>query len=243
MVETTKVPVYGEPTIKRLDKKLIALDMASLGIAGGSGYAGSQFNPTSKAMDLIVDQLEQSGATINEINGNTINHSFPIEAFDYINGEWVLKTKMDFSGVPDLYSSAANLGAIIGGTSIGAGLALRLLGKKKGNEVLEGTGKVISRAGGVYGLIRVLTAKIGLGNMPYTIQISPENIFSLANYSAQNDVSSVDIAPIIQNADNLMTTEALVLGGSLIADGIYSGIEYARNKPSKAIKELNKNRY
>jgi hypothetical protein len=242
MVETTKVPVYGEPTIKRLNKKRIALDMASLGIAGGSGYAGSQFNPTSKAMEDIVEQFVQSGAEGTYAVGNTI---YPV-GWDMgdLNPEMTeLLHKFDFSGVPDLYSSAANLGAIIGGTSIGAGLALRLLGKKKGNEVLEGTGKVISRAGGVYGLIRVLTAKIGLGNMPYTIQISPENIFSLANYSAQNDVSSVDIAPIIQNADNLMTTEALVLGGSLIADGIYSGIEYARNKPSKAIKELNKNRY
>jgi hypothetical protein len=243
MVETTKVPVYGEPTIKRLNKKRIALDMASLGIAGGSGYAGGQFNPTSKAMDLIVDQLEQSGATINEINGNTINHSFPIEAFDYINGEWVLKTKMDFSGVPDLYSSAANLGAIIGGTSIGAGLALRLLGKKKGNEVLEGTGKVISRAGGVYGLIRVLTAKIGLGNMPYSMGSDLAGYSGLQEVSASSGLSSIDIAPIVQHADGVMTIESILLGSYLVGDSIATGVEYARNKPSKAIKELNKNRY
>jgi len=79
--------------------------------------------------------------------------------------------------------------------------------------------------------------------MPYTIQPNPELVENLVTYSQRIGASAIDIAPIIQNADNLMTTEALVLGGSLIADGIYSGIEYARNKPSKAIKELNKNRY
>ncbi|MFA5406504.1 MAG: hypothetical protein WC307_04065 [Candidatus Nanoarchaeia archaeon] len=229
--------------IKHSGKKAkIIGDMVSLGIAGVSGYAGSQFNPTSKAMDLIVEQFVQSGAESTYAEGNTI---FPVgwDTGDLTPDMSELINQLDFTSVTDIYKNAANLGMIVGSAGIAGGLAMRLIGKKKQNTLLEGTGKTVSRASGAYGLIKVLAAKIGLGSMPYTIQISPENIFSLANYSAQNDVSSVDLGPIIQNANNLMNIELIALGSYLTGDAIATGIEYARNKPSKAIKKLAKNRY
>lgn len=212
---------------------------------GLGSFAYNSLDLRDKAMQLIAQQFDKAGASYS-IDGTTIkNPTFPINSFVFEDGEWALKNKMDFSGVPALYTEAGELGFKIALASELIGGIAGLIAGRKANPEINGLIKTGRRMGTAYGLGQTLAARIGLENMPYK-QVTDlpglESEYSLVEISKDSISSSVDISPLVSDGINYLNTLfGIGLGVGIGIEVACELNEYLKNRtPTKALKDFDK---